>query len=79
MEGVKYVSHPLANRGFPFARNLAIRHASGDILVFLDDDCMIQGDWLAQLLEAFKTPAVVGVQGGDRATILLALSDGRNP
>lgn len=64
IEGVKYVPHPVANRGFPFARNLAVRHASGDILVFLDDDCMIQGDWLVNLLEAFKNPGAVGVQGG---------------
>ena len=64
IEGIKYVSHPIADRGFPFARNMAIRHASGDILVFLDDDCMIQGDWLTDLLEVFKNPNVVGAQGG---------------
>jgi GT2 family glycosyltransferase len=64
IEGVKYIPHPVANRGFPFARNMAIRHASGDILIFLDDDCMIQGDWLTHLLDVFENPDVVGAQGG---------------
>ncbi len=64
IEGVNYIPHPVADRGFPFARNMAIQHASGDILVFLDDDCMIQGDWLTHLLDVFENPDVVGAQGG---------------
>ena len=64
IEGVNYIPHPVADRGFPFARNMAIHHASGDILVFLDDDCMIQGDWLTHLLDVFENPDVVGAQGG---------------
>lgn len=62
--GTVYVSHPVANRGIPFARNLALANATGDMLVFLDDDCLIHGQWLDKLLEPFKEASVVGVQGG---------------
>ena len=64
IEGVNYIPHPVANRGFSYARNLGIQHATGDIFVFVDDDCLIQGEWLKHLLNVFKNPAVVGAQGG---------------
>ena len=38
MDDIKYISHPVANRGISFARNLALSHAKGNILIFLDDD-----------------------------------------
>lgn len=62
--GVKYISHPAVNRGIPYARNLALNGAEGDILVFLDDDCMVHHGWLENLLKPFKDDSVVGVQGG---------------
>jgi GT2 family glycosyltransferase len=64
IEGTKYVSHPIANRGIPFARNLALQNATGELLVFLDDDCMITEGWLDRLLEPFADDSVIGVQGG---------------
>ncbi len=63
--GAKYVSHPLANRGIGYARNLALKHASGDILVFVDDDCKVSPGWLEKLVEPLLADeAVLGVQGG---------------
>jgi len=64
IEGTRYVPHPVANRGFPYARNLALQNASGDIIVFVDDDCHIHDGWLDNLLEPFRDDSVVGVQGG---------------
>jgi GT2 family glycosyltransferase len=64
LEGITYVSHPVANRGIPFARNLALAHARGEMIVFLDDDCIIYDEWLNKLLAPFKDESVVGVQGG---------------
>jgi GT2 family glycosyltransferase len=64
LTGVRYISHPIANRGFPYARNLAVANASGDLLVFLDDDCVVSNDWLNRLLKPFEDPSVVGAQGG---------------
>jgi len=64
LKDVIYVPHPVANRGIPYARNLALSHAKGDIIVFLDDDCIIHDRWLDNLLAPFQDKTVVGVQGG---------------
>lgn len=62
--GIRYIPHPVSNRGIPYSRNLALSHATGDLIVFLDDDCIISDGWLDKLLEPFKDESVVGVQGG---------------
>jgi glycosyltransferase involved in cell wall biosynthesis len=64
IDGTNYVSHPIAGRGIPYARNLALAHAKGEIIVFLDDDCIIYDEWLNKLLAPFKDESIVGVQGG---------------
>ena len=64
VEGALYISHPIMNKGIPYARNLALKHASGDIIVFIDDDCMVDKKWLDSLIEPFNDAMVVGVQGG---------------
>lgn len=64
LNGVRYISHPIANRGFPYARNLAVANASGNIIVFLDDDCVISDGWLNHLLSPLTDSSVVGAQGG---------------
>jgi GT2 family glycosyltransferase len=35
--------------GLSHCRNIGIRHAAGDLLVFADDDCVLAGDYLATL------------------------------
>ncbi len=64
IEGAVYVSHPVRGRGIPYARNLALRHCSGEIIVFIDDDCRPADHWLEALLSPFEDQSVVGVQGG---------------
>ncbi|MBW1997079.1 MAG: glycosyltransferase [Deltaproteobacteria bacterium] len=64
LKGARYVSHPVANKGIPYARNLALSHGRGEIIVFLDDDCIIHDQWLDKLLAPFEDGSVVGVQGG---------------
>jgi GT2 family glycosyltransferase len=44
-------------------RNLGIGGATGDVLVFLDDDVDIEPDLFARLEEAYRDPAVVGATG----------------
>ncbi|HDP98012.1 MAG TPA: glycosyltransferase family 2 protein [bacterium] len=41
------------NLGVPGARNLAIRHASGEIFAFIDDDCLIRDTEFASKLNLF--------------------------
>ncbi|MFO1488358.1 MAG: glycosyltransferase family 2 protein [Verrucomicrobiota bacterium] len=59
--GAKYVSEP--RRGLSLARNTGIAAASGDIIVFTDDDCIPAPDWLDKKMRAFADPSVWGCTG----------------
>lgn len=64
LAGVQYVPHPSGDKGFPYARNLALDKAQGSVVVFLDDDCRVQANWLDNLLAPFADDSLVAVQGG---------------
>jgi glycosyltransferase involved in cell wall biosynthesis len=51
-EGVRYLFEPRA--GLDFARNTAVRHATGDLLAFLDDDVVVDRHWLEGLFAAWE-------------------------
>jgi glycosyltransferase involved in cell wall biosynthesis len=60
--GVRYVFERRA--GLDFARNAAMRHASGDLLAFLDDDVVVDRDWLDGLFAAWQgCPEAGGFSG----------------
>ena len=49
--GVRYVLEPLP--GLNFARNRALKEATGELLAFLDDDVVVDRKWLDGLMEAW--------------------------
>lgn len=56
-----FVSRPL---GPPAARNEAIRHSRGDILILIDDDDLPVGnDWIALHAKNYEDPRCMGVVG----------------
>lgn len=62
---VRTLSQP--NQGPAAARNLGARQAKGDILLFTDDDCVPDPDWLPEMLKPFaEDPEVIGVKGAYR-------------
>jgi glycosyltransferase involved in cell wall biosynthesis len=63
LEGVHYVFLPRRNLGLGYARNTGVRHATGEIIVFTDDDCLIDHRWLKELVSRFEDPDVAGVAG----------------
>lgn len=60
---VRYVRIPGGRNNMPQARNVGIAHARGDVIAFIDDDCMVSPDWLKHLLTAYDDPEVGGAGG----------------
>lgn len=61
---VRYVHLPPLGRGFGHARNSGMKAASGDILLFIDDDCRAAPGWASALLRPFRSdPSVLGAAG----------------
>ncbi len=60
---LKYVYE--ATRGIPHARNAGIQNSSGDIVAFIDDDCVADEDWLTHLEIPFVKDPHIGVVGGE--------------
>lgn len=52
-----------SNAGPAAARNRGALEASGNIILFTDDDCVPTRDWLSFMLRAFTDPEVVGAKG----------------
>src|SRR5579875_554926 len=49
--------------GLNAARRNALRHAAGEILLFVDDDAVVDAGWLDAMLEPFSEPLVGAVTG----------------
>jgi glycosyltransferase involved in cell wall biosynthesis len=60
--GVRLRHVHTATSGVSLARNLGVELSVGDLVAFIDDDCVPQPEWLASLLEAWA-PNVAGVTG----------------
>lgn len=60
--GVKVLKEP--QRGVTHARNTGAAHASGEILVFPDADCLYPQDWLTRIVHIFKESPTLDALGG---------------
>jgi GT2 family glycosyltransferase len=64
-----------STQGLSGARNTGLATATGNVVVFLDDDAYAESDWLANLLEPYQDPTVVAVGGH----VVPAFDAGRPP
>jgi GT2 family glycosyltransferase len=72
--GARYVAQPRP-LGLNVARNTGVEHASGELVVFVDDDVEVAPGWLAALLEAsHRYPRAAVFTGPIRARL-----EGRPP
>ena len=61
---IVYIYESLAN--LPNARNIGLSHATGEIILFLDDDVVLHSGFFDKLLQAYKEhPEVSSVIGND--------------
>jgi GT2 family glycosyltransferase len=62
--GARYVAIPKEGRGFGYTRAVALRHARGPLVAFIDDDCEAEPSWLRELVRPLmEDPVVLGVAG----------------
>jgi len=55
-----------SERGLAGARNTGVLASFGDIVAFLDDDARAESEWLAELLQPYSDPLVMGTGGAIR-------------
>jgi GT2 family glycosyltransferase len=63
--GARYVPEP--RRGYGCARNRGLAEARGDILYFLDDDCVAEPDWADRLFQVLAS-GDADLAGGSRVS-----------
>ncbi|MBF0516056.1 MAG: glycosyltransferase [Nitrospirae bacterium] len=61
---VRYFKKP--NGGPASARNMGVREAAGQIILFTDADCVVSQTWAEEMLRPFSDPAVSAVKGAYR-------------
>lgn len=71
---VKLIRMP-QNNGPGAARNEAVRQAKGEIIAFLDDDCLADKDWLQALVPCFQDPDVAAAGGRVESAVLTSHLD----
>jgi glucosyl-dolichyl phosphate glucuronosyltransferase len=49
--------------GLSNARNAGVKVARGDVVAFIDDDAVADGNWLRNLVQSYDDPEVLGVGG----------------
>lgn len=49
--------------GLNWARNRGARSAAGEIVIFTDDDVVVDKDWIPSILKPFRNPRVAAVTG----------------
>ena len=61
---VRYISIWDGRNNMPAARNLGISRAHGEIVAFIDDDCMVYPDWLEYIVSGYSIDGKIGGVGG---------------
>ncbi len=64
IEQVKYIFLPKCNLGLGYARKCGVGAAKGEFILFTDDDCTVEKDWVKKIIEPMlNDKEVYGVSG----------------
>jgi glycosyltransferase involved in cell wall biosynthesis len=58
---VRVVNEP--NKGLVYARQKGLKEANGDLLAYLDADCLLNEGWIDAVFAEFEKPSVVALSG----------------
>ena len=61
---VKYLHVEKARNNMPKSRNVGIDESRGEILAFIDDDCLVQEGWLRNVVACYGPDSSIGGVGG---------------
>ena len=61
---LRYINNK-KNKGLCYVRNLGIKYSKGDIIVFIDDDCYVDNNWLKELVKPYSKDNKIMVVGGE--------------
>jgi len=60
-KNVRVIHEP--NKGLVHARQRGLKEADGDLLAYLDADCILNEGWIDAVFEEFENPAIVAFSG----------------
>jgi len=64
IEQVKYIFLPKRNLGLGYARKRGVKAARGEFILFTDDDCIVEKNWVKKIIEPMiNDKKVYGVSG----------------
>ncbi len=61
--GVLYLRNDNGYGRMTTSRNIALKHSTGEIIAFVDDDAFAHAGWLSALVEAYTSPEIGAVGG----------------
>lgn len=59
---IKYIRYH-QGKNMAISRNIGILNSIGEIVVFIDDDCFVEKDWVKEIAKSFNEPQIGGVGG----------------
>ncbi len=62
---IRVISHPTP-RGPAFSRNEAVRSSGADIVAFTDGDCIVEKNWLSELVKGFSGGNAISCGGAQQ-------------
>ena len=67
--------HNAESKGLCNARNVGVNNSKGEIIAFIDDDCAVSSNWMAEIVNAYTDKEIAVVGGvsykGDTADIYI--------